>query len=178
MRRKTTSPPPSKAKAHIKDSHRMFPMHLTFSAGRQAEFALPAIRFQKLSLRAKPHHKDGIDPRSSKFLAPSQLFYYLFAYFIQPSAWQEKLPLIINRNEEATRGKSESGNCRFTDYTRALIKADTEARLGRQGAESHRLCGGWHVSVLDNCPGMNSQPGDFFFFFQFFLFPLLPVQRS
>ena len=22
---------------------------------------------------------------------------------------------------------------------------------------------GWHVSVLGNCPGMNSQPGEYFF---------------
>lgn len=131
MRRKTTRSTSFKGQGPYKHSHRMFSMHLTFSAGCQAEFALPAIRFQKLESesQATPQGWDRSQKASFWLQASSFITYLLILYSL---SMVQKPPLIINRNEEATRGNQSQGTA-ASQITPGSIKADTEARAGKIG---------------------------------------------
>ena len=169
MRRKTTGPPPSKAKAHINTLTECSLWSYIFSRvpSRVCSPSYPIPKAESES-QTTPQGWDRSQKQQVPGSQPALLL--LISLFYIAFSMASKASFNYQQEWRSHKGKTRVRELPLHRLHPGSYQSWHRGQAGKIGCWEPQAVWGWHVSVLGNCLGMNSQPELFFFFFLVLLF--------
>ena len=166
MRRKTTGPPPSKAKAHINTLTECSLWSYIFSRvpSRVCSPSYPIPKAESES-QTTPQGWDRSQKQQVPGSQPALLL--LISLFYIAFSMESKASFNYQQEWRSHKGKTRVRELPLHRLHPGSYQSWHRGQAGKIGCWEPQAVWGWHVSVLGNCLGMNSQPELFFFFFFF-----------